>query len=79
MTLTCSVAFEKIPHTVWPVQPPETPVVACAQARTLKTRKRGRSKGRVKTATPKASSTSYTKCFLNNQISWSASGACDRF
>lgn len=49
MTLTCSVAFEKYPI-VWPVQPPETPVV-CAQAKTLKTRKRGRSKERVKTAT----------------------------
>lgn len=63
MTLTCSVAFEKIPHTVWPVQPPETPVVTCAQARTLKTRKRGRSKGRVKNRDAKASSTSYTNAF----------------
>lgn len=51
MTLPCSVAFEKISHTVWPVRRPETPVVACAQAKTLKTRKRGRSKERVKTAT----------------------------
>lgn len=50
MTLTCSVAFEKISHTVWPVQPPESPVV-CAQTDTLKTRKRGRCKERVKTAT----------------------------